>query len=152
VSRLCLTLALLLAACGDSRPIVAANTGSNGAVVGPRTNTTTAGCAAAGPGLTGLTYAGFAQGFFQDNCVFCHSASKTGAARNGAPTSLGGLPLNFDTRADILPLTAQIDEVAAMNPDGSVKNATMPAVGLAPVFPSDLERQKLACWIAEGTP
>jgi hypothetical protein len=150
---MCAGALVLLAACGDSRPVVGANGGSTTiGDVGPRTNTTAAGCAA--QNLSRLTYANFAQAFFSDNCLRCHSGTKTGAARNGAPTDLNGQPLDFDTLADIQPLKVQIDEIAAMNPDLSIKNATMPPpFQLSPPLnmPSDSERQMLACWIAGGT-
>jgi cytochrome c5 len=133
-------LVLFAAACGDARSV---STGQQpgASAVGP-TNTTPAQCAAAG--LTGLTYASFGQNFFSSFCLRCHSVNVTGAARNGAPTDH-----NFDKLSDVQGLKDQIDQVAGMNPNGSVKNTTMP---FNPPAPPDPDRQKLSCWIAAGLP
>lgn len=44
-----------------------------------------------------LTYQAFADAFFAANCRSCHSASKSGAARSGAPPAV-----NFDSEAEIV--------------------------------------------------
>lgn len=134
----CAAALALLAACGDARSVSGVQQSA-----GPGTHTTTSGCASAG--LTGLTYASFAQGFFGTYCTRCHSASKTGADRNGAPGDH-----NFDTLGGIQQWADQIDQVAAMNPDGSVKNTFMPFDHNPD--PDDLGRKKLACWIVAGLP
>jgi uncharacterized membrane protein len=141
----CAVALSLIVACGDARSTSAGQQPDGGGAFGafgPRTNTTTAECTAAG--LTGLTYADFAQGFFGAYCVQCHSVTKTGAARNGAPTDR-----NFDTLTSIQPWSDEIDQVAAMSPDGKVRNVTMPFL---PPDPPDGDRQRLACWIAAGLP
>ena len=133
----CAAALALLAACGDARSVSGVQQSA-----GPGTHTTSAGCAAAG--VTGLTYANFAQGFFGTYCTRCHSVSKTGADRTGAPADI-----NFDTLQGIQQLSGLIDQVAGMNPDGSVKKDLMP---FTPPDPPDADRQRLACWIAAGLP
>jgi hypothetical protein len=130
---------LLLAACGDPRPLL-----SNTADAGPGTGTTPAQCAAAS--LSGLTYANFGQAFFGAYCTRCHASTVTGAARNGAP-----IDHNFDTLAGVQPWTSRIDALAGENPTGSPRNTIMPLVlASGDPVPTDLERQRLACFIAEG--
>lgn len=138
----CTIALLLVAACGDARTVGSNATSTPTGAVGPLTNTTVADCATAG--LTGLTYASFGQAFFSSYCLRCHSVNVTGAARNGAPTDH-----NFDTLTDVTALKDHIDEVAGMNPNGTVRNTAMP---FTPPNPPDLDRQKLSCWIASGLP
>jgi cytochrome c5 len=134
--RTLVALTLLLAACGDPRPLAGPDGGN--VQVGPPTGTTAAQCAA--PPLNGLTYSNFGQSFFGSFCTRCHATSVIGIDRNGAPTDH-----NFDSLAGVQLWRDQIDQVAAMNPTGSQKNTTMP---LNAPLPPDPERQKLACWIA----
>jgi uncharacterized membrane protein len=127
---------LAIAACGggagsDSAPAV---------LLGPPTGTTTAACDAAG--MSGITYAGFASGFFTSYCTRCHSTAVTGAARNGAPVDH-----NFDTLAGARLHIDHVDLVAGENPAGTVRNALMPIS--APVL-TDTERKMLSCWIVQG--
>jgi uncharacterized membrane protein len=140
VRRVALAMgALLVVACGDARPVSSVQ---QTRPVGPPTNTTVDECI--GPDLSGFTYANFGQSFFTSYCLRCHSVTKTGAARNGAPDGY-----NFDTFPDVFALKEQIDQVAGMNPDGTRRNITMP---FDPPTPTDLQRQQLACWIATGLP
>ena len=110
--------------------------------MGTPTGTTPTQCAAAGFG--NLTYANFARSFFASYCVRCHATTVTGAARNGAPEDH-----NFDSYAGVQQFDQEIDQVAAMNPTGSQRNNAMP---ISEPFPTDRERQMLACWIALGIP
>lgn len=136
-------LVLFAAACGDARPVSTGQQPGVGAgAVGPSTNTTPAQCTT--PDLSGLTYANFGQSFFGSYCLRCHSVNVPVAARNGAPTDH-----NFDTLSDVQGLKDHIDQVAGMNPNGSVKNTAMP---FNPPAPPDLDRQRLSCWIAAGLP
>ena len=141
--RALIALALLLAACGDARPLALPDGGSG--VGAAATNTTPAQCAAAG--LNGLTYSSFGQSFFGNFCTRCHATTVIGIARNGAPSDH-----NFDSLAGVQLWSAEIDQVAAMNPTGSQKNTVMPPVGIALTFPEDGDRQRLACFIAAGLP
>jgi len=141
VNRLLLAVSLVVAGCGDARPVVG-NTGNSADTttrVGP-TGTKAADCAAAG--LTGLTYSTFGQAFATAWCIRCHDASKSGADRQGAPPDH-----NFNTYLGIQQFKDEIDQVAAMNPTGSQRNNFMP---INDPRPPDEERQKLACWIATG--
>lgn len=110
---------------------------------GTATSTTTAQCIAAGQGTA--TYANFALGFFDANCVLCHSTGTSN--RNGAPVDV-----NFDTLAAAQTSASRADRMAGMNPSpGGQKNTLMPPA-IAPTSPTDLQRQQLACWVAAGTP
>ena len=130
---------VVVAGCGDARPRVG-NPSDPAGRVGTPTGTTQSECAAAG--LSGLTYANFGQAFATAWCVRCHSTSKVGIDRQGAPADH-----NFDTYAGIKLFEDHIDQVAAMNPTGSQKNTFMP---ISEPVPPDDERKKLACWIATG--
>ena len=88
---------------------------------------------------TDLTYENFAQGFFEDYCLSCHSSSVTGNDRNDAPEDV-----NFDTLAGILAEADEIDSLAAAGPDST--NKEMPDGGGAK--PSDNERRQLGEWLA----
>ncbi len=126
--------ALFLTACGGSSQTSTAQ--------GRATSTTDAACIA--NGWTGLTYASFGQNFVASNCITCHSASS--ANRRGAPPGV-----DFDTLPGIQAHADRIDQLAGMNITGTVKNTVMPP-SVAPAFPTDEQRQQLACWIAAGLP
>lgn len=136
-SLLLALLALLATACGGAR-----ETASAVGQAGTATGTTAQDCTAAG--WTGITYAGFAAGFFTSYCTACHSSALSGAARNGAPADH-----NFDTLAGVRLWADHIDRMAGANPTLTVKNTFMPPL---PPAPTDHERQQLSCWIAAGTP
>lgn len=138
LSALLLASAALLGACGGS----SSSSSGGGSRLGPPTLTALAQCTGA---LAGLTYAADTKAIFDNNCTRCHASTLSGALRNGAPADH-----NFDTLAGIKADPTHldhIDRVAGMNPSGGVRNAAMPPT--APT-PTDLERQKLSCWIVEG--
>jgi uncharacterized membrane protein len=126
--------ALLLAACGGASQTSTAQ--------GSATGATAAGCA--DNGWTGLTYSSFGQSFVARHCITCHSASS--ADRRGAPPGV-----DFDSLSGIQAHALRIDELAGMNISGTVRNTVMPPA-IAPAFPTDEQRQQLACWIAAGLP
>ncbi len=82
------------------------------------------------------TWNNFAQGFFQNYCLRCHSSSVTGAARNGAPDGV-----NFDTYSDVVAESANIRN--------EVSTAGMPPT---PPMPTTTEDQTLVAWIDAGMP
>lgn len=86
------------------------------------------------------TYASFGQAFFTTYCLDCHSQTKTGDARQGAPATI-----DFDTRALVRMNTSDIDKQAAFGP--SARNRLMPEHGHLPV-PTDEERVTLGQYIA----
>ncbi|MBA3538860.1 MAG: hypothetical protein H0T79_04470 [Deltaproteobacteria bacterium] len=86
------------------------------------------------------TYDNFGQQFFMDYCLQCHSTTKVGAARNGAPATI-----DFDSVALIRENTSRIDKQAAFGV--TVKNTLMPDADAA-AFPSDAERVRLGEYIA----
>lgn len=86
------------------------------------------------------TYASFGQGFFAAYCTDCHSQSKVGADRQGAPVTI-----DFDTRTLVRENTSRIDRQAAYGP--ASRNRLMPEAGYANV-PSDAERVRLGEYIA----
>lgn len=93
------------------------------------------------PSNSSLTYSNFAQSFFQNYCVGCHSSTLQGAARNGAPADH-----NFDNLALIKQVPVQhIDQAAAAGP--SHINTTMPPRNPRP---SESERRRLGEWLACG--
>ena len=82
---------------------------------------------------TQLTYASFGQQFMADYCNHCHSSSKS-----GAPSGY-----KFDTQEQIQKHASRIF-IRAAGP-----NVTMPP---GPDDPPELERDKLAEWLACGAP
>ncbi|WP_411280630.1 hypothetical protein [Gemmatimonas sp.] len=86
------------------------------------------------------TYASFGQPFMQTYCLACHSQSKLGDDRNGAPVTI-----DFDTRSLIRENTSRIDKQAAFGPTS--KNRLMPDDDHQPQ-PSDAERVRLGEYIA----
>ncbi|MEZ4362549.1 MAG: hypothetical protein R3B48_20325 [Kofleriaceae bacterium] len=100
-ARLAALAALVtLAACGDGG-------GSTGAVC---------------PTVDPPTYQTFGESFFTMYCTSCHSSTRTGAQRGGAPVGR-----DYDTLEGVRKELAAIDSVAASGPDGTF--SSMP-VGL----------------------
>lgn len=112
-------LLLVLAACGGD----------------PQGEPTGSTCPATNP----PTYASFGQAFFTSYCIECHSETKTGDARNGAPVTI-----DFDTRSLVRMATSNIDKLAAFGP--SAHNSIMPPDGHP--APTDAERTQLGQYIA----
>ncbi|MBZ4419096.1 c-type cytochrome [Myxococcus sp. RHSTA-1-4] len=95
------------------------------------------------PGGTQLTEQNFGRAFLDSYCTRCHSSTRTGAARNGAPEGL-----NWD-QIDVVRANAdEMNEEAGANADGSV-NSDMPP---SDPRPTDDERRQLAEWLACGAP
>jgi uncharacterized membrane protein len=86
------------------------------------------------------TYANFGQAFMQTYCLDCHSQTKLGDDRNGAPVTI-----DFDTRSLVRENTSKIDKQAAFGP--TANNRLMPESGHDPV-PTDAERVRLGEYIA----
>lgn len=112
-------LATLLAACGDPQGV---DTGST--------------C----PPTDAPTYANFGQAFFQSYCLGCHSQTREGDDRYGAPVTI-----DFDTRTLVRMATSNIDKQAAWGP--KAHNTLMPPRD-ADAMPSDEERRRLGEYIA----
>jgi hypothetical protein len=89
-----------------------------------------------------LTYEGFAVPFFAAYCNDCHSSELHGEDRMGAPSFH-----DFDTQLGIQQVAEHIDAASGSGPDAT--NTGMPEE--AP-FPTLVERQQLAEWIACGAP
>ena len=85
------------------------------------------------------TFASFGQTFFTQYCIVCHSTTKTGDARQGAPVTI-----DFDTETLVRENTSRIDKQAAFGP--AAMNTLMP------IFPNpqptDDERIQLGQFIA----
>jgi len=86
------------------------------------------------------TYASFGQGFMTTYCLGCHSQTKLGDERQGAPVTI-----DFDTRSLVRENTSDIDKQAAFGPNAH--NRLMPLVGADPM-PTDDERLRLGEYIA----
>lgn len=97
---------------------------------------------AACPEGSTLTYETFGRSFMETHCLRCHSASVTGAAREGAPADH-----NFDTLIEVQGLAEHIDGMAGIGPDST--NEIMPTDDPKP---TDDERAQLAEWLACGAP
>jgi hypothetical protein len=104
-------------------------------VFGPPTQST---C----PDDSQLTYESFGKPFMEKYCTECHSSTKRGDDRMGAPTFH-----DFDTLFGIMADSDHIDETSAAGP--AAVNEGMPQDG---PFPTLLERRKLGEWIACGMP
>lgn len=89
-----------------------------------------------------LTYEGFGKPFMEKYCTRCHSTTKKGDARLGAPADH-----DFDDVLTIRALAEHIDEHAAAGP--AATNKEMPPS--APV-PTMEERLQLGEWLACGAP
>lgn len=83
-----------------------------------------------------LSYETFGRAFFTSYCLRCHSTTRTGQDRSGAPPGT-----NFDTLDEI---SARKDVIWSVAADG---NTLMPAAGSAP---SADERRLLGDWLACG--
>jgi hypothetical protein len=90
------------------------------------------------PGGNTLTYDSFGRNFMAKYCLGCHSSSKMGADRQGAPADH-----NFDTLSAIRTFAAHIDERAAAGP--SAVNTAMPPIEPKP---TEEERRHLGQWLA----
>lgn len=109
--------------------------GQEGIELGPLTGTV---C----PPDSTLTYDNFGAAFMEDYCLRCHSASVSGADREGAPADH-----NFDTIAEIRTFREHIDQMAGSGPEAT--NDQMPPDGDAPTL---AEREMLAEWLACEAP
>lgn len=89
-----------------------------------------------------LTYATFGSDFMTSFCTRCHSSTKTGDDREGAPADH-----NFDGLAGVKDAGDHIAEYAGAGP--AATNEIMPPG--AP-RPTDEQRQQLAEWVACGMP
>lgn len=89
-----------------------------------------------------LTYVNFGKSFMDTYCVDCHSSTKTGAARHGAPAFH-----DYDTVEGVRQTIEHIDEQAAAGPNAV--NTLMPED--APT-PTEAERRQLGEWLACGAP
>jgi uncharacterized membrane protein len=96
------------------------------------------------PSSSELTYQSFAEDFFANYCLECHSSELSGAERNKAPSAY-----NFNTLKDVAEHLEEIDSVAAHGPDR--QNDEMPP-SAASASPSDEERAQLGQWLACGAP
>ncbi len=86
------------------------------------------------------TYQGFAGAFFAGYCLDCHSETRQGDDRRGAPEHL-----NFDTAAMIRTHAPDIDRMAAAG--DNAQNRLMPPLGHPP-YPTDFERASLGQYLA----
>jgi hypothetical protein len=111
----------LVSACSDP-PVVGVDTASTCPTIDPP------------------TFASFGQGFFTTYCLDCHSQTKLGDDRMGAPVTI-----DFDTRSLVRENTSRIDKQAAFGPKAN--NRLMPIDGHPPV-PTDGERIRLGEYIA----
>ena len=94
------------------------------------------------PSTPTLTYVNFGKPFMDTYCVDCHSSTKTGAARHGAPAFH-----DYDTVEGVRQTIEHIYEQAAAGP--SAVNTLMPED--APK-PTEAERRQLGEWLACGAP
>jgi uncharacterized membrane protein len=85
------------------------------------------------------TYASFGSAFFTSYCLACHSTTKSGTDRNGAPATI-----DFDTESLVRDNTSDIDKQAAFGPKS--QNEIMPPDGHPK--PSASERTQLGQFIA----
>jgi len=128
-------LLVLLAACGGD---------DNAADAGPPDAETIKGCevlrepqAEPGDPIDGDTWATFAMDFFADNCTRCHSTTRVGPDRNGAPDDY-----NWD---DELTVRDHLPEIR------NVVGVTM-FMPFLPPDPECSERQQLVRWIDADAP
>ena len=90
-----------------------------------------------GDPIDGDTFATFASGFFTTYCTRCHSTTRSGADRNGAPTGY-----NWDEEASVRAHLAEIRSVVGVS-------FFMP---LNDPKPACYERQRLVRWIDAAAP
>lgn len=95
------------------------------------------------PSSNAPTAQSFGTQFLQTYCLSCHSASVTGAARQGAPVDE-----NFDTLDDVRLHSEHIDAHAAAGPNAT--NTEMPPANRPQ--PTQQEREQLGQWLACGAP
>jgi uncharacterized membrane protein len=93
------------------------------------------------PSGSTLTYDSFGKNFMGKYCTGCHSATKMGDARQGAPADH-----NFDTFVEIIRFADHIDARAAAGPNSV--NTEMPPAGDAALSPTEAERRQLGEWLA----
>ena len=89
-----------------------------------------------------LTYANFGQQFMTNYCTDCHSSTKTGSARHGAPAFH-----DYDTVEGVRATIDHVDENAAAGPNAV--NTLMPEDDPRP---TEQERRQLGEWLACGAP
>lgn len=94
------------------------------------------------PAGSKLTYESWASDFFASYCTRCHSKTREGDARNGAPDGY-----NWDDVNSVRAHQSQIDLMAAASVE--VVNHEMPP---SDPRPPTSERQKLGEWLACGAP
>ncbi len=90
------------------------------------------------PGGTQLTYESFGKGFLDNHCQGCHGVRSATEDRKGAPSGY-----DFGSADDARRWRSRIFSRAAAD------NTTMPP---GPDDPPELEREKLAEWLACGAP
>jgi len=145
--RIAIAAAAVLAACDNAKEIA-----GSPEVIGTGT--------VCPPGGTTLTYANFGQAFFGNAegtigyCNYCHASTKTGLARNGAPTHAV-----FDILGIIREHAQLIDAFAGKGPTPTTPQ--MPFILTPPLpagvpnpqpIPTDQERTNLSVWLACGAP
>lgn len=81
------------------------------------------------------TWCADVQPIVQGRCLGCHSVSRMGTQRNGAPTGV-----NFDTYEDASRLATAMDDF--------IQSGVMPPSGLLP----DGEREIFGAWVDTGRP
>jgi cytochrome c5 len=91
----------------------------------------------------GPTAGTFGRAFLETHCLSCHSASVTGAAREGAPRGV-----DFDTPEAVRQWASAIDSHSAAGP--SAVNTSMPPASRP--APSMDERVRLGQWLSCGAP
>lgn len=94
------------------------------------------------PAGSTLTYESWASDFFASYCTRCHSKTREGDARNGAPDGY-----NWDDVNSVRAHQSQIDLMAAASVE--VVNHEMPP---SDPRPPTSERRKLGEWLACGAP
>jgi hypothetical protein len=133
--RRALLALLVLSACGDD---------GNAPDAGPPDAATIKGClvltepqAEPGDPIDGDTWATFAMDFFADNCTRCHSTTRVGPDRNGAPDGY-----NWDDEPTVRDHLPEIRNVVGVT-------MFMPFL---PPDPECSERQRLVRWIDADAP
>ena len=89
-----------------------------------------------------LTYQNFGKTFMDTYCIDCHSTTRTGDARHGAPAFH-----DYDTVEGVRNTIDHVDEYAAAGPDAV--NTLMPNDDPRP---TEAERRQLGEWLACGAP
>ena len=94
------------------------------------------------PPSSTLTYENFGRQFMEDYCTRCHSSTRSGGGRMGAPAFH-----DFDTQRGVQNVADHVDQAAGAGP--AATNDQMPPSDPTPTL---MERQMLAEWIACGAP